>query len=257
MSTKKSRNTRPPWQDITNVDPKQYRLSQQQILQKKKLLMSPNNIFQRGKIILQPHFITSLHHFTVLLHFITSLYYFTSSLHFITSLYYFTLSRHFITSLYYFNFNIGNKSSTKKSIPRAKTRTPSSSDAIDMLDHSFHIDYPSDGKPTTSVTAVKTPRLKSQSKKLRSSSLQSKEISSKTCLQGLGDQTMQEMVHQLHQLQSELRYYEQIIGKRSALDPLEVISWDCNEDDLSFFDWDFNRGVLTAVTLVVGLPSEG
>ena len=199
MSTKKSRNTRPPWQDITNVDPKQYRLSQQQILQKKKLLMSPNNIFQRGKIVLQSHFITSLYYFTLLLH--------------------------FITSLYYFNFNIGNKSSTKQCIPRAKTPTPSSSDAIDMLDNSFHIDYPSDGKPTTSVTAVKTPRLKSQSKKLRSSSLQSKEISSKTdSLQGLGDQTMQEMVHQLHQLQSELRYYEQIIGKRSALDPLEVIT---------------------------------
>ena len=49
---KKARNIRPPWSDVTSMDLNQYRLSPQQILERKKLLMSPNNMYQRRKMIL-------------------------------------------------------------------------------------------------------------------------------------------------------------------------------------------------------------
>lgn len=113
------------------------------------------------------------------------------------------------------------------------------SDAIDMLDQSFenkleeqsHVKHqilhhpPSTSskvntKSSTAQIHVKPQRTKCLTKKTKVSI--SKEMASSDVKKENEDVTSEEIYHQIVQLQSELGYYEQIIGKRSALNPIEV-----------------------------------
>ena len=121
-----------------------------------------------------------------------------------------------------------------KSKPVAMVPT---SDAIDMLDQSFenklsdqsnvklqvlHHPLPTsalvNAKASTTQIHLKPQRTKRTVKKSKVS--MPNEIAS-SVMKGNDDMTTQEIYHQIVQLQSELGYYEQIIGKRSALNPVE------------------------------------
>ena len=122
--------------------------------------------------------------------------------------------------------------------------TPSdieSSDAIDMLEQSFDNKLnavpqmqqrPLQGHPwppspinntSTFQSYAKPQKIKRTVKKAKALTVMNDGMEHRGSSNAGEDLTSQEIYQQIIQLQSELGYYEQIIGKRSALNPVEVL----------------------------------